>query len=96
MDGSLSSGQHWMPATVVGIQVGQGGDGERDAPPGLRARRIGTTSYLYNASAARHDGGRPWIRETSSREDERLAAELALRRHHGQPRACLKRRRQPV
>jgi hypothetical protein len=43
----------------------------------LQERRIGTTTYLYDPSATRRDGGRPWIRSTPSRKDEKIAAELA-------------------
>jgi hypothetical protein len=43
----------------------------------LQERRIGATTYLYDPAATRHDGGRPWIRNTPSRKDEELAAKLA-------------------
>ncbi len=55
------------------------GPGPREALGGVsrRERRIGATTYLYDPFAARRDGGRPWIRSTRSRSEERLAAKLA-------------------
>lgn len=55
------------------------GLGSREALGGVsrRERRIGATTYLYDPSAARHDGGRPWIRSRRTRSEERLAAKLA-------------------
>ena len=43
----------------------------------LRELRIGATTYSYDSSIARQDGGRPWIRGTRTRQEEKLAARLA-------------------
>ena len=43
----------------------------------LRELRIGASSYIYEPSIARRDGGRPWIRSTRTRQEEKLAARLA-------------------
>jgi hypothetical protein len=50
-----------------------------EAPGGVtgKERRIGVTSYFYDPSIARHDGGRPWVRSTRTRQQEELVAELA-------------------
>jgi hypothetical protein len=42
----------------------------------VKERRIGRTTYVYDPSVTRHDGGRPWIRSVRSRSEERLAAKL--------------------
>ena len=54
-----------------------GGPGEAVGGTPMRELRIGASTYLYEPSAARHDGGRPWVRSTRSAREERLAARLA-------------------
>jgi hypothetical protein len=59
-------------STVEGLAPDEALDGAS-----LEERRIGATTYVYDPSATRRDGGRPWIRSTLSRSEEKVAAELA-------------------
>jgi hypothetical protein len=59
-------------STIEGIAPGEALGGAS-----LKERRIGATTYVYDPSATRRDGGRPWIRRTLSPSDQKVAAELA-------------------
>jgi hypothetical protein len=59
-------------STIEGLASNEALDGAS-----LQERRIGATIYVYDPSAASHDGGRPWIRSTRSRSEEKLAAKFA-------------------
>jgi hypothetical protein len=59
-------------STIEGLAPGEALGGAS-----LQERRIGATTYVYDPSATRRDGGRPWIRSTLSRKEKQVAAELA-------------------